>query len=182
MNKVEIDYDKLFAVIKRKKMTKREVSQKCGKSNAWLDNAKRQNSMQPEAMVDIIAFVLKCEPTEFIKMEEFKQKPADLDGAINDLVEEVLNLSERIDKLTEIVMTQQADIISILLGNDEQASAVAILNSLLSGNGKCKESVYRNACLKRKIPEEVMKKALENTGAHYFMMGSGQNGIRWITK
>lgn len=177
--KYEIDYEKLYAIIKGKKISLERVSYECGRTRAWLSICKRNNTKMTEPVCKILASVLGAEVDDFvIKKEEPVKKPTELD----DIRDELLSLSEKVDRLLDITITQQADIIAILLGNDQLSSAVAILNALLCGNGKCKESVYRNACARRKIPEDIMKKALESAGAHYVMYGSGQNGIRWIVR
>ena len=177
--KYEIDYEKLFALVKEKKWALSKVSYECERGQSWLSVARTQNAKMTEPICKILASVLGCEMDDFLlKKEEPLKKPTELD----DIRDELLSLSEKVERLLDITITQQADIIAILLGNDQLSSAVAILNALLCGNGKCKESVYRNACARRKIPEDIMKKALESAGAHYVMYGSGQNGIRWIVR
>lgn len=177
--KYEIDYEKLYAIIKGKKLSLEKVAYECGRSKSWLSICKTQNAKMTEPICKILASVIGCDMDDFLlKKEEPLKKPTELD----DIRDELLAVSEKVDRLLDITVNQQADIIAILLDNDTLSSAVAILNALLCGNGKCKESVYRNACARRKIPEDIMKKALESAGAHYVMYGSGQNGIRWIVR
>ena len=139
--KYEIDYEKLYAIIKEKKLSLETVSYECGRSKAWMSMCRNKKQRQTEPVCKILAGVIGCDMDDFLlKKEEPLKKPTELD----DIRDELLSLSEKVERLLDITITQQADIIAILLGNDQLSSAVAILNALLCGNGKCKESVYRN--------------------------------------
>ena len=183
MKKLEIDYGKLWDIIKQNKLVVKDVSLKCGRSSGWLNTCKTTGAMMTEPMAEIVAERVGCNVVDFVVKHEIKpDPPKDMCTVLNDMTDEILSISEKVENLTNLVITQQADLLAILMGSDDVSSAVAILNALLCGNGKCKESVFRNACLRRKISTDAMKRALENTGAHYFMQGTGENGIRWITR
>lgn len=182
MQKLKIDYDALYGILKERKLKATDISLKCGRSEGWLSVCKNKNTMLTEAMAEILADKIGCNVLDFVKKEEYKEQPKDMCTVLNDMTDEILSMSERIESLTNLVINQHADMLAILMGSDDVSSAVAILNALLCGNGKCKESVFRNACLRRKISTDAMHKALENSGAHYFTHGTGENAIRWITK
>ena len=174
---IRMDYEKIYSCIKETGTTARNISLLCGKSEGWLSMAKKADSSMADPLAKLLARNLGVELDDIVWKEDTPTVVS-----YDDLMKAVLVLTEKVEQLVEVVGIQQDDILSILAGTNKIASAVAIANAMLQASGRCKESRYREACSRRNINAEEMKRALEDVGAHYETVGKGAQATRWIVK
>lgn len=187
---VRIDYDKVYKYMELKELDAVSVSALCGKSRNWMGMIRRNDQRLRVPAANLLASVIGADVDAIIIKEDAVKKEKTerqvnvdaLEQSISKLSEQVQALSDKVEMLTEVVRIQQDDILSILAGSNKIASAVAIANAMLQASGRCKESRYREACSKRGIDGEEMKRALDDVGAHYEVVGKGGQAIRWIVK
>ena len=175
---IRIDYDKVYSCLNETGITLTNMSRMCGKSDGWLSMSKKNDSRLSEPLANLLARSIGVPLDDIVWKEE--KEPVNV--SYDDLMKAVLTLTEKVEQLVETVGIQQDDILSILAGTNRIASAVAIANAMLQASGRCKESRYRDACSKRGINAEEMKRVLEDVGAHYETVGKGAQAVRWIVK
>lgn len=197
-----MDYEAIYKYLSAMKITAKEMAEMCGKSRSWLSVAKSKDSRMTPPMIRLLARNLAVNPEDIIlealpvtsdrevaqevDVEDLTEKVEDLTRQVESLVSAVNaaldTMTDKINLLTETVSIQQDDILSVLAGTNRIASAVAIANAMFQASGRCKETRFREACSKRGIGTDEMRRALEDVGAHYVTVGKGAQAVRWIVK
>lgn len=197
-----MDYEAIYKYLSAMKITAKEMAEMCGKSRSWLSAAKSKDSRMTPPMIKLLARNLAVNPEDIIlekppvtsdrevvqevDMEELTEKVEDLTRQVESLVSTINvaldTMTDKINLLTETVSIQQDDILSVLAGTNKIASAVAIANAMFQASGRCKETRFREACSRRGIGTDEMRRALEDVGAHYEIVGTGSQAVRWIVK
>lgn len=170
--KVEIDFDKLYEILRKKNIKVTKLSEELGFDSAYIAGCKIKGYMYDNTLKNMCA-ELEIDPSKIMPTKE------------NDLGDEfktyVKNELREIKKLLNILVEDiEEDDTEIELSPLEKAGI--FLNKMLMDTGNCEYEKYIAAAKVAGYDEKTCKQAINNNACVIITKGYGASKGKWITR
>lgn len=200
MVEYKIDYKKLRTLAENAGRSMKNLSLSIGKGHGYISAKQNQNGSMSDDVVQDIALLLDCRPSDFIDMDEPSEDaeevaneiildPTDMESEIEKFIRAKFSETLAIlDELTEKVdaLTREPNEVKDSNGFEGMVGrASTLLSKMLdsANGGSVKLSDFKSRCSIIGITDrDVIKQAIESTGCNTLVTGLGNDKIVWVFK
>lgn len=178
-----VDFEKIYKMLKDKKMTNKELATKMGRGRNMLSTWKRSGKI-PRVSMPLLCSILGCSEEDILmaKRGEAASPQAnahiiaelgEIKGDLQLIMANFMNMHEDLKAIREAISPD-------LLTNKDKA--LILLKQMMGDTGRVEEQDYINKCNEIGVDNHSRKYAIEKTECITQTMGYGNNAKRVIFK